>query len=191
MPRAKPSTEKEEERSHSEPESEDSESEEVTFEQHLALSQAYKDTCREAFLAHTVRIEWKGKYLLHALCWGEETSDMSSSLLDAGPKKWPHVWAGDESQPVKAAMWDTRASGFKLVAAWTSSSDEFSLFFLDGDWKDDAVYLWECSRDCGGLENDGFPDDCEESFMVTSGDDTVDNLYCPALEGIGPKSARR
>lgn len=150
---------------------------------HTELSLKHKDACREAFLANTKRIEWKGKYLLHAV--SSEGGDFG--LIDGGLEKWPHVWGGHESEPVTAVMWDTSITGSKLVAVWclSRSADESSLLYLEGDWQEDADAITEEE----GLI-DGFPEECQDSFLVSSGEYVVENFHCPALEGMGAKKAQ-
>lgn len=157
----------------------------MSCEEYMTIARVHKDTCLEAFLAHTERVEeWRGKYLVYALPWNDH--DEAFGHLKSGLEKWPHVWIEGEVQPVLAALWDTRVAGLKLVAVWTMSledNDENTLFHLDGDWEQDAVDLVECE---GNLE--GIPQDVQESFCVS--DVLVkDDLYCPVLEGIGPKKA--
>ena len=171
---------------HSEHSPEES-NEEMTLEKHLTISHAHKEACRECFIENTVRVEWKDKYLLHALEWKSHRE--CTALLYSGCDKWPHAFAGSASQPVMAAMWDTTCSpGPKLVAVWTLAlgAGESDLHVLDG-WDDDARELEE---EEGMVE--GVPEECSNSFCASSGDVVVEDLNCPALMGgSGPKKAEQ
>lgn len=115
--------------------------------------------------------------------WKSPKSDVTYDLciaefdyydeLDEKDWDWPRAWVGKECQTVLSAVWRDR----KLVAINTFSphGDETNFFYNDQMNEEDAWSL---------LEDDQFT----EYLHVSSGDEKVESLNCPALETLDEPS---